>query len=481
MEKDLNIDIYVRPQDRADYEEGWDQTTPQEAEQLLNLDDVELKLAFLVEPTIGNTGPMHVWRGIPTLPTRLTRSTVSIMAGRATRYLSVGDYTKISTFDNLKHLSLVGNHQVRLGRAAISAVAALSNLEAIDLTSSRGRFSEMCSILPPSLKHLKVRNTRFSDKTILALPCENLESLEIEQTPVTSTGVRSLKRFGNLKKLRVSAKRINFEDLAELSSLEDLELIDFQTDRADFGRFPKLTSLSVSNCTFNDGWLDSLNPDKLLSLCIGQTPTVRANQIDRFVNLEEIGLDDDSFVNEVLSRMVRHGNLKRVYASDSSITDEAARTVLESEAIEDANFNFTGLTDACLSFHPKSRLMDLQLAGTTVSDVGVKEIAKLRRLSVLDLMYTQITDESCRYLSSVSTLRRVLLDSGGITDQGAEYLKSLRHLELLIFSGPGFTDIGLASFKGLDRLRFFVFAGSSVTKAGAEKLQASLPYCIMSF
>ena len=95
----------------------------------------------------------------------------------------------------------------------------------------------------------------------------------------------------------------------------------------------------------------------------------------------------------------------------------------------------------------------LSLFNTQITDAGLKEVAKLNRLSWLDLQGTKITDAGLKEVAKLQNLTRLVLSNTQITDAGLKELVKCKQLRELY---PRF---------------------SKVTKAGIEQLQKALPKC----
>src|SRR5262245_52753842 len=103
----------------------------------------------------------------------------------------------------------------------------------------------------------------------------------------------------------------------------------------------------------------------------------------------------------------------------------------------------------------------LELAGTGVTDAGLKELAPLRNLTALYLHGTQITDVGLRELGNLSNLATLnLAGCRGVTDAGlAELVRVKRLASLDLSSCPKVTDNGLKSLALIDRLSRLALIG----------------------
>jgi hypothetical protein len=107
-------------------------------------------------------------------------------------------------------------------------------------------------------------------------------------------------------------------------------------------------------------------------------------------------------------------------------------------------------TPSFLMSGPKS-VSDLHLAGTDVGDAGLKSLAKLSKLSILNLSKSKVTDEGMETLQSLPELANLLLDETAVTDAGLK---------------------AIANFPALKRLSLYQ---SKVTPDGVKTLKNAMP------
>ena len=144
-------------------------------------------------------------------------------------------------------------------------------------------------------------------------------------------------------------------------------------------------------------------------------------------------------------------------------------------------------------------LVDLSLAGNSVTDAGLAELkglAGLRRLEIhskgvtdaglahlkgltdlreLILSGTQITNDGLAQIEGMTNLAVLSLGSTQVTDAGLAHLRRLTDLSVLSLSGTQVTDAGLSHLEGLTRLSKLWLVRTQVTNAGVQHLQRALP------
>ena len=155
------------------------------------------------------------------------------------------------------------------------------------------------------------------------------------------------------------------------------------------------------------------------------------------------------------------GSLELLWLENSDITDAGLK-------------NLRGLT----------KLRELNLRCTRVTDEGLEHLAGLTNLEALYLDATQVTDAGLRHLESMKKLRSLGLSETQVTDAGLRDLQGLTTLELLYLDGTQVTDAGLEYLSGSANLRELILksyhvSGTQVTDEGVEKLRQSLPNCVI--
>jgi Leucine-rich repeat (LRR) protein len=88
-----------------------------------------------------------------------------------------------------------------------------------------------------------------------------------------------------------------------------------------------------------------------------------------------------------------------------------------------------------------------------LTDAGLKEVAKLQKLTMLVLDHTQITDVGLKEVAKMQKLKKLSLD------------------------GTKITDVSLKDIAKLQKLTNLDLLGTKVTKAGVAELQKALPKC----
>jgi Leucine-rich repeat (LRR) protein len=110
------------------------------------------------------------------------------------------------------------------------------------------------------------------------------------------------------------------------------------------------------------------------------------------------------------------------------------------------------------------------LLGPKVKDAGLKLLAGLKQLKLLNLQNTQVTDGGLKHLAGLKQLRSLLLFNAKVTDAGLKELAGLKQLRSLDFSKTKVTDAGLKHLAGLKQLQTLELRHTKVTDAGLKHL-----------
>ena len=122
-------------------------------------------------------------------------------------------------------------------------------------------------------------------------------------------------------------------------------------------------------------------------------------------------------------------------------------------------------------------IISLDLHSTKVTDAGLKELAGLKSLQVLNLAGTQVTDAGLKELADLKNLQILDLNLTKVTDAGLKELAGLKSLQTLNLNYTQVTDAGLKELAGLKSLRSLGLAGTKVTDAGVVELRKALSKC----
>ena len=166
---------------------------------------------------------------------------------------------------------------------------------------------------------------------------------------------------------------------------------------------------------------------------------------------------------ELLTESEDWGPTKNVQASFKSV--EIADPIVEKEIRRQIRKYTDELTEADIK-----RVKNLEFIHSSITNEGVKEVAKLKQLEKLSLSHTKITDEWLKEVIKLPKLRGLGLWDTKITDAGLKEVVKLKHLYYLNLGGTKITDAGLKELAKLKNLTDLNLRYTRITEAGLKEL-----------
>lgn len=116
------------------------------------------------------------------------------------------------------------------------------------------------------------------------------------------------------------------------------------------------------------------------------------------------------------------------------------------------------------------KLVNLNLTGSTLSDDWLRHLEKLP-LEKLNLTATDITNKGLESVARITSLKELVLDElDGINDQSILILKPLKKLKRLTFNGAHVTADGIKNLTGFKMLKYFHSSGSNANEDFFQEL-----------
>ncbi|QEG24420.1 hypothetical protein [Mariniblastus fucicola] len=120
-----------------------------------------------------------------------------------------------------------------------------------------------------------------------------------------------------------------------------------------------------------------------------------------------------------------------------------------------------------------TREVSFYLAGKSIADEHIKDLAAVENVVWLNLANTGVTNEGLKALTGLN-LKKLHLEKTGIGDSGLAHLKGLKDLEYLNLYATSVTDEGLKHLYGLKKLKKVYVWKSKVTDAGMKALEGQI-------
>jgi uncharacterized protein (TIGR02996 family) len=388
------------------------------------------------------------------------------LAGKATAWCYRGllDSVRIenATDDDLRHLA---------GHAEIQ----LLTLEGRGLTDAGLR--HLLSL--PGLEEMNLAGTAVTDAGMRAVArLARLRGLGLSETEVSDTGLRHLHSAPRLAHI--------YCDLGVHITEEGMErwkqrrMVRFRKRSPEERRREAVYVLENQSGTLRPG-------DSLTRMDLCQCPVSDAD-LEYFTAVPEVE-EIDLSMTHVTGRGIRHlSGLTRLHTLllhktyVESLDGLAGLSCLKVLGVN-ADLGAEHLTDeGTAALTTLSGLERLEMPFADITDLTMHRLAGLRRLRVLDLAWASgISAAGLAPLANLARLERLDLSAaewrggGHITDDGLRNLAHLKRLTVLSLEGQSVTDAGLMHVLGLKKLEYLELSGTQATVAGASELLAFLP------
>ena len=120
----------------------------------------------------------------------------------------------------------------------------------------------------------------------------------------------------------------------------------------------------------------------------------------------------------------------------------------------------------------------LSLAFQKITDVSLKDVAKLKNIESLNLSRTQITDAGLMEVAKLQKIEQLIMTQcTKTTDTGLKDVAKLQSLKKLFLERTKITDAGLKEVAKLRKLRSLGLNGTQITDTGVAELKKVLPNC----
>ena len=364
----------------------------------------------------------------------------------------------------------------------------------------------------------------------------NLTTLYLGETVVTDVGMKELAGLGKLTTLNLSRTRVTDRGAQELASLSHLTFLDLSGTKVTavgLEHLAKLRDLTRLSVPVTDGVLRVLAKAKKLHalesakaiageralkdgdvvwLDLSKTAVTDAGlmELAGLQNLSSLDLSGTAVANAELNALTKLPNLTTLDLRGSKVTTHGLRglaglpkltALLPAHQVSDEMLRVLREVNLLHALKNASagkdkrptnaeEILTLDLAGTTVTDVGLKELAGLRNLTTLSLYGIQVTDKGLRVLDDLGLLH-ALQNAGGLdgkrptkadevvslylsntrlTDTGLKGLERFKNLTELELHATEVTDDGLKQLRGFHKLTLLSLSYTKVTDSGLKEL-----------
>jgi internalin A len=304
-----------------------------------------------------------------------------------------------------------------------------------------------------------------SDSTIdLLSDFDKLIELQLMMSPsVTDKGLKKIALLKNLQSLTLDDARISVSGSKALCDLQQLVDLDLRFRHLDeiathFKSLPKLERLALHGSDLTDKGLAEISNVKSLKL---------------------LDIRQTSVTNEGLKSIQRIDGLMRLDVTDTRVTVDGLVALAPLKKLNDLRVLRWRGADGIVNDRSLSVLRKIHLLHALFLMAG-KQASRpesANDVTSIDLEGTGVTDAGLRELQDFGNLRELNLFDLSVTDDGVKELARFKELTMVNLSCTGLSDAGLEVLKNLTRLKKIIVTDTKVTQAGVRELKKALPKC----
>jgi Leucine-rich repeat (LRR) protein len=322
-----------------------------------------------------------------------------------------------------------------IGDAALPAIANLTELRALDLAATRVTDAGGAQLgALAKLEIVDLGKTRIGAKTIAALRPLALRELYIPQTFVG-------KEIATLGGYAPGLVRFDASTLAS-------EYKPTDADVAWLATAPHLVEVDLADAKVHD----------TLVIAIAALPQLR-----------EVRLGATPITLAAIQKLANRTDLRELDLADTPVDDASARAFLAFPELRMLRLDGTPVGDHGLDVTPGSKLVELYLSSTKVTDAGLQILDHLPHLVALGLGTTQIGDATIERIATLAELRTLVLAK--TRTEKLELLGKLVALERLYLEDTHLIDDQFTAYAGLKKLRVLHIAETNVSESSLDVLR----------
>jgi len=326
----------------------------------------------------------------------------------------------------------------------------------------------MLDLWPKTLTHVVLEGRWARHKAMLTLArAEVLEVLELRNTEVGNFSLNQIKSLVHLRD--VTFEGTTFNDRSP-QYFRDLPVVRFSCTCRQLGdtglralrRSTGIRQLELRETEVSGAGLEALTELVhletllLLDIDIGEEGFRHLAMLSKLTHLELSGFLEDPG----MSGLGALTGLRTLRLSHPVLDDRIAAQLEPLRSLVDLDLAGTSITDEGLgSLAGLASLKTLRLDRTRVTNRGLSHLAGLSNLEVLTLSATDVVDEGVVNLAGLGNLRTLRLDRTLITDASIPVLLKLRSLRRLNLAGTVISAEGVAQLRALPELEVLELAG----------------------
>ena len=196
------------------------------------------------------------------------------------------------------------------------------------------------------------------------------------------------------------------------------------------------------------------------------------------------------FSGEEISRVYYGNNLKTEHAralirqeslvalsinSNVLLQPDLIQELLAEDTLREASMHHTNTTDRSLRSLPNSKITELTVAYTSVTDTGVAQIARCKSIRHLDLSGTQVSNDGLKLLRDLPELEILRLVGIKLDRESMNIIASYQSLKSLDIHDADVSDADIQALKSCKTLQDLVLGfPPRVTERGKAALKDSI-------
>jgi hypothetical protein len=173
---------------------------------------------------------------------------------------------------------------------------------------------------------------------------------------------------------------------------------------------------------------------------------------------------------------VRAGEATRIAVSHSTVTREQWHELRTGcESLSRLEIDAADITDADLDVLASLPALTLLKLGSEVGDDGIRLIARVETLEVLNLPEGRFHDDALSLLTTLPRLKQLRFHSPNVGDEGLRIIATLPALKYLHIIACPITADGLAHLHAMTELQSFYLDGCDIEDEAIYALLDALP------
>jgi Leucine-rich repeat (LRR) protein len=355
----------------------------------------------------------------------------------------------------------------------VENVGKLHGVEKVDLVGHAAPdltptgMAQLCNL--PRLKTLNTRGVAIPRGFVTGLAGRTgLRHLWLPQAPVTDDEMAIIGRMTDLEALQLDGSEVSDHGFAHVATLKKLTILDMPgvriTDLAPVADLVQLDLLALAprrtaqeRAVPGPGGPSSLEP------------------LRRLTKVTQVVLGDTRIEDRELAVVAGLPKLSYLSIGGRRITEAGLARLAESKSLSGLRFTDTSIADLRPLSPRIHALWGLYMENSALTDAGLEPLLGATRIGDLTITGSRITDAGLDHVALLTSLWKLRLGRSAITDAGLARLKSLKLLESLSLTETALTDSSVETLAGFQSLKSLNLDRSGISPAGIERLKKALP------